>query len=94
MQLPVPLVSVSTAIQDILFREFGRLSLVVPNGIDCEKFYPDETTQNQKLQLISNGIHVRPLPIPFFIILTPVVISHLLEIYPPGGQSSTSSERL
>jgi len=58
MQLPVPLVSVSTAIQDILLHEFGRLSLVVPNGIDCDKFYPDDTAQNSKLHLISNGIQL------------------------------------
>ena len=38
--------------------EFGRLSLVVPNGIDCDKFYPDETAQTSKLHLISNGIQV------------------------------------
>eukprot|EP00210_Caulerpa_lentillifera_P003532 g3369.t1 len=49
MHLPVPLVSVSTAIQDILFREFGRLSLVVPNGIDCEKFYPAEKLNSHSI---------------------------------------------
>lgn len=56
MHLPVPLVSVSTAIQDILFREFGRLSLIVPNGIDCEKFYPAEGPSNHST---SNGSQVR-----------------------------------
>ena len=56
MQLPVPLISVSTAIQDILFHEFGRLSLIVPNGIDCDKFRPDGTEPRSKLQFVTNGV--------------------------------------
>lgn len=40
MHLPIPLISVSTAIQEILLQEFGRHSIIVPNGIDCDKFFP------------------------------------------------------
>lgn len=59
MQLPVPLISVSTAIQDILYQEFGRQSLIVPNGIDCEKFYPGEGSPHATLHIVSSGSQVR-----------------------------------
>jgi glycosyltransferase involved in cell wall biosynthesis len=40
MHLPCVLASVSSAVQDILQQEFGRSSLLIPNGIDCERFTP------------------------------------------------------
>jgi glycosyltransferase involved in cell wall biosynthesis len=40
MHLPCVLASVSSAVQDILQQEFGRSSLLIPNGIDCERFRP------------------------------------------------------
>ena len=40
LHLPVVLAAVSSAVQDILQQEFGRASLMIPNGIDCERFHP------------------------------------------------------
>lgn len=40
LHLPVVLTAVSSAVQDILQQEFGRSSLLIPNGIDCERFQP------------------------------------------------------
>jgi hypothetical protein len=40
LHLPVVLAAVSSAVQDILHQEFGRSSLLIPNGIDCERFQP------------------------------------------------------
>jgi glycosyltransferase involved in cell wall biosynthesis len=40
MHLPCVLAAVSSAVQDILQQEFGRSSLLIPNGIDCERFTP------------------------------------------------------
>lgn len=42
MHLPVPMAVVSKAVQDILQQDFGRASVVVPNGIDCNRFFPGE----------------------------------------------------
>lgn len=40
MHLPCVLAAVSSAVQDILQQEFGRMSLLIPNGIDCDRFTP------------------------------------------------------
>jgi len=40
LHLPVVLTAVSSAVQDILQQEFGRSSLLIPNGIDCDRFQP------------------------------------------------------
>lgn len=40
MHLPCVLAGVSTAVQDILSQEFGRSSVLIPNGIDCNRFSP------------------------------------------------------
>ena len=40
LHLPVALASVSGAVASILSSEFGRSSLVIPNGVDCNRFFP------------------------------------------------------
>ncbi len=40
LHLPCALAGVSTAVQSILSQEFGRNSLLIPNGIDCARFSP------------------------------------------------------
>ncbi|KAL4448235.1 hypothetical protein ABPG75_005454 [Micractinium tetrahymenae] len=40
MHLPVAVAAVSEAVQSIICREFGRSSLLVHNGIDCQRFRP------------------------------------------------------
>jgi glycosyltransferase involved in cell wall biosynthesis len=40
MHLPCVLAGVSPAVQDILAAEFGRVPLLLPNGIDAERFAP------------------------------------------------------
>lgn len=42
MHLPVPVVSVSEVISRILHRHFGRIAPVVPNGIDCAAWKPED----------------------------------------------------
>jgi hypothetical protein len=37
LHLPVVLAAVSSAVQDILQQEFGRSSLLITNGIDCDR---------------------------------------------------------
>ncbi len=40
LHLPVALVGVSDAVQSILAQQFGRSSLLIPNGVDCDRFFP------------------------------------------------------
>ena len=40
LHLPVVLAAVSEAVQNILSSEFGRTPLLIPNGVDCERFFP------------------------------------------------------
>lgn len=40
LHLPVALAAVSEAVHDILLSEFGRRPMLIPNGVDCERFYP------------------------------------------------------
>lgn len=40
LHLPVALGAVSEAVQAILARQFGRSSLLIPNGVDCDRFFP------------------------------------------------------
>jgi len=40
MHLPVPLISVSNVVRDILAVHFARVAPVVPNAIDCRRFAP------------------------------------------------------
>eukprot|EP00803_Ostreobium_quekettii_P011145 evm.model.scf_71.8 EVM.evm.TU.scf_71.8 scf_71:108681-110204(+) len=58
MHLPVPLTVVSKAVQAILMQEFGRSSLVVPNGIDADKFRPGPRLGAAPFRLVSDGTRV------------------------------------
>ena len=40
LHLPVALAGVSDAVQSILAQQFGRSSLLIPNGVDCDRFFP------------------------------------------------------
>ncbi len=40
LHLPVALAAVSEAVRTILQRQFGRSSLLIPNGVDCDRFFP------------------------------------------------------
>ncbi|KAK9831116.1 hypothetical protein WJX74_003873 [Apatococcus lobatus] len=40
LHLPVALASVSGAVASVLSSEFGRSSLIIPNGVDCNRFFP------------------------------------------------------
>eukprot|EP00884_Botryococcus_braunii_P014691 jgi/Botrbrau1/23222/Bobra.0041s0064.1 len=40
MHLPVAIAAVSKAVEAILNQEFGRRALVIPNSIDCQRFFP------------------------------------------------------
>ena len=40
MHLPVALAAVSEAVRAILAQQFGRATLLVPNGVDCDRFFP------------------------------------------------------
>eukprot|EP00891_Asterochloris_glomerata_P003131 jgi/Astpho2/3131/fgenesh1_pg.00051_%23_96_t len=40
MHLPTALAAVSPAVQDILGSEFGRHPVLLPNSVDCERFFP------------------------------------------------------
>lgn len=40
LHLPVALAAVSEAVRAILQRQFGRASLLIPNGVDCDRFFP------------------------------------------------------
>lgn len=40
LHLPVALASVSGAVASVLSSEFGRSSLIIPNGVDCNRFSP------------------------------------------------------
>ncbi|EIE22198.1 UDP-Glycosyltransferase/glycogen phosphorylase [Coccomyxa subellipsoidea C-169] len=40
LHLPVALAAVSEAVRAILQRQFGRSSLLIPNGVDCDRFFP------------------------------------------------------
>ena len=44
LHLPVVLAAVSEAVQNILSSEFGRTPLLIPNGVDCERFFPGPRT--------------------------------------------------
>ena len=44
LHLPVVLAAVSEAVQSILSSEFGRNPLLIPNGVDCERFFPGPRT--------------------------------------------------
>mmetsp|Transcript_6975 Transcript_6975/g.20372 ORF Transcript_6975/g.20372 Transcript_6975/m.20372 type:complete len:726 (+) Transcript_6975:386-2563(+) len=56
MHLPCALVAVSEAVQAILKAEFGRASLIIPNGIDCHRFTPGARSNRQP----SKTIHCTP----------------------------------
>ncbi|GMH38947.1 hypothetical protein BSKO_06845 [Bryopsis sp. KO-2023] len=58
MHLPVPLAVVSKAVQDILYQDFGRTSVVVPNGIDCNRFFPGERATPPTVKFITDGVQV------------------------------------
>jgi hypothetical protein len=55
LHLPVVLAAVSSAVQDILQQEFGRSSLLIPNGIDCDRFQPGPYNP---LDSSSSGVNV------------------------------------
>lgn len=40
LHLPVALAAVSAAVQNILAQEFGRVSICIPNAVDCQRFFP------------------------------------------------------
>ena len=40
LHLPVALASVSGAVASVLSSEFGRSSLIIPNSVDCNRFFP------------------------------------------------------
>lgn len=40
LHLPVALAGVSEAVQSILAQQFGRSSLLISNGVDCDRFFP------------------------------------------------------
>lgn len=40
LHLPVALAAVSEAVRAILQSQFGRSSLLIPNGVDCDRFFP------------------------------------------------------
>lgn len=40
LHLPVVLAAVSEAVQNILYTEFGRRTLLIPNAVDCKRFFP------------------------------------------------------
>ena len=44
MHLPAALAAVSPAVQDILGSEFGRHPVLLPNSVDCERFFPGPVT--------------------------------------------------
>lgn len=44
LHLPVALAGVSEAVQSILAHQFGRSSLLIPNGVDCDRFFPGPAT--------------------------------------------------
>lgn len=55
MHLPAPLAVVSRAVQDILRQDFGRSSVIIPNSIDCERFFPGERMVLPELKMITDG---------------------------------------
>ena len=44
LHLPVAVAAVSDAVQSILAQQFGRSSLLIPNGVDCDRFFPGPPT--------------------------------------------------
>jgi len=46
MHLPMALAAVSNAARDILFHQFGRTAVLIPNGIDIELFRPGPRTDS------------------------------------------------
>ena len=44
LHLPVVVAAVSEAVQNILSSEFGRTPLLIPNGVNCERFFPGPRT--------------------------------------------------
>ena len=44
LHLPVAVAAVSEAVQSILAQQFGRSSLLIPNGVDCDRFFPGPPT--------------------------------------------------
>jgi hypothetical protein len=40
LHLPVALAAVSEAVRGILAQQFGRSPLLIPNGVDCDRFFP------------------------------------------------------
>lgn len=53
LHLPVVLAAVSEAVQNILGAEFGRNPLLIPNGVDCERFFPGPRAHLQPSLVIS-----------------------------------------
>lgn len=53
MQLPMALAVVSQAVQSIVGSEFGRQGVLIPNSVDCERFYPGPVTTAQPTAVLT-----------------------------------------
>jgi hypothetical protein len=63
LHLPVALAAVSEAVQAILVQQFGRSSLLIPNGVDCDRFFPGPPADAQPTAILASPskVEVRAL---------------------------------
>ena len=54
LHLPVAVAAVSDAVQSILAQQFGRSSLLIPNGVDCDRFFPGPPTDVAPTAILSS----------------------------------------
>lgn len=52
MHLPMAVAAVSKAVEAILDQEFGRKALVIPNSVDCQRFFPGPRTFLQPTKVV------------------------------------------
>jgi len=55
--LPVYLTAVSDFVAEILLNRYGRKTLVIPNGIDTDAFYPGDHPFNNTILLVGNPMY-------------------------------------
>ncbi|GAB4817162.1 hypothetical protein N2152v2_004208 [Parachlorella kessleri] len=60
LHLPVALAAVSEAVQSILSQEFGRTSLLIHNGIDCQRFRPGQRSQLEPTTVLTASNYQEP----------------------------------
>lgn len=62
LHLPVALAGVSEAVQSILTQQFGRSSLLIPNGVDCDRFFPGHPTDVLPSAILSSPTKAQVKP--------------------------------